>query len=95
MVEAVVLELEDTDVAVRRGTGEEAAGLVRGPSDDVDRGLVEGEVVDSLPLVVLGALFFPDEDLAIVPCRRQDVAVFGMRPGDAPDGAFVTSPKPD
>jgi hypothetical protein len=64
---------------------------VGGPRDDVDRGLVQGEVVDSLPLAaVLGALFFPDEDLSVVASRCQDVAVLGMRPGDAPYSAFVT-----
>lgn len=39
-----------------------------GPGDNVDRGLVQGEVVDALPLVALGALFFPDKDFAVVAC---------------------------
>lgn len=66
---AAVLELEDGDVAVGGGTGEEAAGFVGGPGDDVDRGLVQGEVVYALPLRrLLGALLLPDEDFAVVAC---------------------------
>lgn len=48
---------------------------------------MEGEVEDALPL---GALFAPDEDLAVVARRGEDVAVFGVGPGDAPDCSFVT-----
>mgnify|MGYP005987329027 CR=1 FL=1 len=50
---------------------------------------MEGEVVDALPLVVLGALFFPDEDLAVEAGGGEDVTVLGMRPGDAPYSTFV------
>lgn len=35
------------------------------------------------------ALLAPDEDFAIVACGGQDVTVFGVCPGDGPDGAFV------
>ena len=92
MVDSVVLELEDGDVAVGGGAGEQAAGLVRGPGDDVDRGLVQGEVVDALPLGgLLGALFLPDEDLAVVARGGEDVAVLGMGPCYAPDGTFMTA----
>lgn len=90
MVDAVVFELEDADIAIRRCAGEEAARLMGRPRDNVDRGLVQREVVDSLPLAVLGALFLPDKDLAIVTGRCQDVTVLGMRPGNAPYGTFVT-----
>ena len=84
---SVVLELEDGDVAVGGGAGEEAAGLVRGPCYEVDRGGVQGDVVDFLPCAVLLA---PDEDLAVVGGGCEDVAVLGVGPGDAPDGAFVS-----
>lgn len=90
MVDAVVFELKHADVAVRRCTGEKAACLMRRPRNNVDRGLVEGKVVDSLPLAVLGTLLLPDEDLAVVASRCQDVAVLGMRPGNAPYSTFVT-----
>lgn len=61
------------------------------PGDDIDRRLMQGEVVDALPLAVRGALLLPDEDLAIVSGRREDVAVLGMRPRDAPDSAVVAT----
>lgn len=50
---------------------------------------MEGEVVDALPLAVLGTLFFPDEDLAVEAGGGEDVAVLRMRPGDAPYCTFV------
>lgn len=92
VVDGVVLELEDGDGAVRGGAGQEAARLVGGPGNDVDRGLVLGEVVDALPLrALLGALLLPDEDFAVVTSRRQDVAVLGMRPCHTPDRTFVAA----
>lgn len=51
---------------------------------------MQREVVDSLPLAVLGTLFLPDKDLAIVTGRCQDVTILGMRPGNAPYSTFVT-----
>jgi len=84
---AVILELEHANVSVGRGASEKAAGLVRGPRYDVDAGLVEGEIEDALPCAVL---LPPDENFSVVACARLDVAVFGVRPGYAPDGAFVT-----
>jgi hypothetical protein len=48
---------------------------------------VQGELVDALPLVL--RLFAPDEDAAVVGRRGKDGPVFGMGPGNAPDGAFV------
>lgn len=90
MVDAIVFELEDADVAIRRCAGEEAACLVGRPGDNVDRGLVQREVVDSLPLAVLGTLFLPDKDLAIVTGRCQDITILGVCPGDAPYSTFVT-----
>lgn len=50
---------------------------------------MEGEIVDALPLAVLGALFFPDKDLAVEAGGGEDVAVLGVRPGDAPYCTFV------
>jgi hypothetical protein len=47
---------------------------------------VQGKVEDLLPLV---GLLAPDEDLAVVAGRGQDVAVLGVCPRDAPDGALV------
>ena len=64
--------------------------LVRRPGDHVDRRLVQREVVDALPLAVLAGLFFPDEHLAVVARRGDDVAVLGVRPGDAPNRSLVT-----
>jgi hypothetical protein len=47
---------------------------------------VQREVEDFRP----GAAgFAPDEDFAVVAGGGEDVAVFGVRPGDTPDGAFV------
>lgn len=40
VLEGVVLELEDGDVAIGGGACKQAARLVRGPRDHVDRGLV-------------------------------------------------------
>jgi hypothetical protein len=52
---------------------------------------VDGRFVDSLPLgCLLGALLLPDEDLAVVARRGEDVAVLGVRPCYTPDSAFVT-----
>jgi hypothetical protein len=64
-----------------------AAGLWWRPGDQVDGGGVQGELVDALPLVL--RLLAPDEDAAVVGGRGEDGAVFGMSPGDAPDGAFM------
>ena len=36
-----------------------------------------------------GAGFPPDEHFAVVAGGGEDVAIFGVRPGDGPDGAFV------
>jgi hypothetical protein len=86
----LVLELEDGDVAVGRGACEQTAGLMRRPGDDVDRGLVQREVVDALPLGrLLVALLLPNEDLAVIACGGEDVAVLGMGPCYAPDGTFM------
>lgn len=65
MVDGRVLEFENAHVAVGGCGGEEAAGLMGGPGYHVDRGLVLGELVDALPLIVL-ALLLPDEYLAVV-----------------------------
>ena len=46
------------------------------------------ELVDALPLSILLA---EDEDAAVVAAAREDGAVFGVSPGDAPDGAVVTA----
>jgi hypothetical protein len=63
-----------------------AARLGRRPGDDVDAGGVVRELVDALPLAVLLA---EDQDAAVVAAAGEDGAVFGVRPGDAPDGAVV------
>ena len=68
MVDGVVLEFENADIAVGGSACEETSGLMGGPSNDVDGSFVEGEIVNSLPGVVLGALLFPDEDFAVVAC---------------------------
>jgi hypothetical protein len=34
--------------------------------------------------------FAPDDYFAVVARRGEDVAVFGVGPGDGPDGAFVS-----
>jgi hypothetical protein len=58
------------------------------PSNEIDRGGVEGELVDALPLGILLAV---DEDAAVVRGAGEDGAVFGVCPRDAPDGTFVTT----
>lgn len=82
----VVLELEDRDIAIGGGACQQAAGFMWGPGNEVYRCGVEGDVVDLLPRAVLLA---PDEDLAVVGGRSEDVAVLGMCPGNTPDGALV------
>jgi hypothetical protein len=57
------------------------------PGDEVDRGGVESDFVDLLPG---GRLLAPDDDFAVIGRGCEDVAVFRMRPGDAPYGAFVS-----
>jgi hypothetical protein len=44
------------------------------------------EIEDFLPLITLLA---PDEDLAVVTCRGEDVAVFWVGPRDAPYCSFM------
>lgn len=90
VVDGIVLELENAYVAVGRSARKQAAGLVRRPRNNVDRCLVQREIVDSLPLVVLCSLFFPEENFAVVAARCEDVAILGVCPGDAPNGAFVS-----
>lgn len=70
-----LVELKDGDIAVRGGAGEEAAAFVRGPGDDVDGGVVVGEIGDFGPEA---GLFAPDEDFAVVGGGGEDVAVFGV-----------------
>lgn len=48
---------------------------------------MQRELVDALPLV--RGLLAPDEYAAVVGRGGEDGAVFGMRPGKGPDGAFV------
>lgn len=86
MTESIILECQDTDIAVTTCSGKMAARLRRRPSHDVDRGGVQGKLVDALPL---GVLLAPDQDAAVVGGGCEDGAVFGVRPGDAPDGSFV------
>jgi hypothetical protein len=47
---------------------------------------VQGEIEDSRPGV---ALLAPDEDFAVIGGGCEDVAEFGVRPGDGPDCSFV------
>jgi hypothetical protein len=83
----IVLELENRNVAVRGSASEEAAGLVGSPSDVVDRSGVERNIVDLLPGA---ALFAPNEDLAVVGGRCENVAIFGMRPGYTPYSTLMS-----
>jgi hypothetical protein len=48
---------------------------------------VESEIENSGPLAVC---FAPDEDFTVVGGGCEDVAVFGVGPGDRPDGSFVS-----
>jgi hypothetical protein len=48
---------------------------------------VQREVKNSLPLI---ALLAPDEDLAVVTCGSEDIAIFWVGPGDAPYCSFMT-----
>lgn len=53
----------------------------------VDRSGMERNVVNLLPGA---ALFAPDEDLAVVGGRCENIAIFGVCPGYTPYGAFVS-----
>ena len=53
---------------------------------------MQREVVDALPRCgLLGALFLPDKDLAVIASRCEDVAVLGMGPCNTPDGSLVSA----
>lgn len=82
----VVFEAQHADFAVTARGGEMTSRLRGRPGHEVDRSGVEGEFVDALPGAVL---FAPDEDATVVGGRGEDGAVFGMGPGDTPDGAFM------
>jgi hypothetical protein len=60
---------------------------MRCPGDVVDRCSVERNVVDLLPGT---ALFAPDEDLAVVGGRCENVAVLGVRPRYTPYSTLVS-----
>lgn len=82
-----IAELEDGHVAVAAGAREHAACVMGRPGHEVDAGRVQLRDVHALPLPIL---FTPDEDLAVVAGRREDVAVLGVCPGDTPDCALVS-----
>jgi hypothetical protein len=86
--ETVVLEREDGDCPVGTCSGEVASRFGGRPGDEVDGGGVDCEFVDALPG---GVLFAVDEDAAVVGGRGEDGAVFGVCPGEGPDGAFVSA----
>jgi hypothetical protein len=83
----VVLELENRNVAVGGGAGKQAAGLVWCPRDVVHRSSVQSNFVNLLPR---RGLLAPDDNLAVVRRRGEDVAVLGVCPGNTPYGAFVS-----
>lgn len=83
----VVFEAQHADLAITARGGEMTSRLRRRPGDEVDRRGVEGEFVDALPGAVL---FAPDEDATVVGGGGEDGAVFGVCPGDTPDGAFMS-----
>jgi len=92
----VVFDGEDRKLAVGRCAGEDGAELVRGPRDGVDGRGVEGVLAYLGPVVGVGGgrrglLFFPDEDLAVVRARREDVPELGVCPRNLPDGPGVAS----
>jgi hypothetical protein len=58
------------------------------PCNEVDRGSVESDLIYLLPAV---GLFAPDEDLAVVRGRSEDIAVLGVCPCYAPDSTFVSA----
>lgn len=60
------------------------------PGDYVDGCGVQREIEDFGPGV---ALLAPDEDFAVVRGGGEDVAVFGVCPGDGPDCSFVSKGK--
>jgi hypothetical protein len=83
----VVLELENRNVAVRGSAGKQTASLMWCPRDVVDRSSVQSNFVDLLPG---RGLLAPDDNLAVVRGRGEDVAVLGVCPGNTPDSAFVS-----
>ena len=81
---AVVLELEDADMAVGRSTAKEAPALVRRPRDHVHGGSVKGEIENLGPGTTGGrrrrvlVLFAPDEHLSIVRGGGEDRSKLGV-----------------
>lgn len=81
---AVVAELKDADLAVRRRAGKEASALVRGPRDHVHGGSVQGEIEHLSPGTAADGrrralvLLTPDEHLSIVGRRGQNGSEFGV-----------------
>lgn len=75
MAPIALIEFEHGDFAVGGGAGEETSAFVWGPGDDVDGGVVVGEIGDFGPEA---GLFAPDEDFAVVGGGGEDVAVFGV-----------------
>jgi hypothetical protein len=59
---------------------------VGGPGDDVYGGGVVGVGEDGGPGAVA---FAPDYYFAVVAGAGEDIAVFGVGPGDGPDGSFM------
>lgn len=84
---AIVPELENADVAIRRCTGKETSTLMGSPCNHVHGRSVKGEIKDLCPSAAAGGggrvlvLFTPDEHLAVIGRGGQDRAKFRMRLG--------------
>lgn len=82
---AVVTELEDTDVAVRRRAGKKTSALVRSPCNHIHGRSVKGEIENLCPCAAAKGggrvlvLLTPDKHLAIVGRRGQNCAEFRVR----------------
>lgn len=54
----------------------------------VDRGCVQGYLIDLLPGI---GLFAPDDDFSVIRRRGENVSIFRMCPGDAPNSTLVSN----
>jgi hypothetical protein len=87
VIHTVVFEFEDADIPIAACASQKTAGFVGRPGDYVYGCGVQGEIEDFGPG---GAGFPPDEDFPVVAGGGEDVAVFGVGPGDRPYCSFVS-----